>query len=128
DPVAGRDHEGLRHARLVLHVVQQLHQRVAGDRHALQHGHRGGPVAEPDGQHAHCVSTAMSGPPALRCSWNARICSSMERSTLRTSTVSGTLSTTGAKLRMLVTPAATTRSHTSCAAAAGVASTTTEPP
>src|SRR5260370_1451671 len=45
----------------------------------------------------------------------------MDRSTLRTSTPTGTLSTTGAKLRMLVTPAATSRSHTPCAAAAGVA-------
>ncbi len=45
----------------------------------------------------------------------------MDRSTLRTSTPSGTDSTVGAKFRMLVTPAATRRSHTSWAAAAGVA-------
>ena len=49
----------------------------------------------------------------LRCSWKARICSSTERSTLRTSTPSGTESSTGAKLRMLEIPAATSRSHTS---------------
>ena len=45
----------------------------------------------------------------------------MDRSTLRTSTPSGTESTVGAKLRMLVTPASTSRSQTSWAAAAGVA-------
>src|SRR6478609_6957759 len=45
----------------------------------------------------------------------------MERSTLRTSTCSGTASTIGAKFRMLVTPHATSRSATSCAATAGVA-------
>ena len=43
---------------------------------------------------------AAASSPALRCSWKARICSSMERSTLRTSTPSGTDSTVGAKLRM----------------------------
>ena len=53
---------------------------------------------------------------ALRVSWKERICSSAARSTLRTSTCAGTDSTTGAKLRMLVTPAATSRSQTSCAA------------
>ena len=47
----------------------------------------------------------------------------MDRSTLRTSTPSGTESTAGAKLRMLVTPAPTSRSQTDCAAAAGVAMT-----
>ena len=45
----------------------------------------------------------------------------MDRSTFRTSTPSGTLSTSGAKLRMLVTPAETSRSHTACADPAGVA-------
>src|SRR5690606_25514598 len=62
----------------------------------------------------------------LRCSWKERICSSMARSTLRTSTPSGTESTHGAKLRMLVTPAATRRSATCCAAVAGVAITVIE--
>ena len=47
----------------------------------------------------------------------------MARSTLRTSTPSGTDSTHGAKLRMLVTPAATSWSATAWAAAAGVAMT-----
>src|ERR1019366_4968971 len=48
-------------------------------------------------------------------------CNSIDRSTLRTSTPDGTSSTTGAKLRMLVTPADTRRSQTACAAPAGVA-------
>ncbi len=45
----------------------------------------------------------------------------MARSTLRTSTLAGTDSTHGAKLRMLVTPAATSSSATAWAAPAGVA-------
>ena len=45
----------------------------------------------------------------------------MDRSTLRTSTPAGTFSTTGAKFRMLVTPAATSRSHIVWAAPAGTA-------
>ena len=50
----------------------------------------------------------------------------MARSTLRTSTPSGTASTHGAKFRMLVTPAATSRSATRWAACAGVAITPIE--
>ena len=46
----------------------------------------------------------------------------MDSSTLRTSTPAGTVSVTGAKLRMLVKPPAPTRrSHTSWAVLAGVA-------
>ncbi len=52
----------------------------------------------------------------------------MERSTLRTSTPSGTFSTVGAKFRMEVTPAATSRSQTCWAAPAGVAITPMETP
>ena len=47
----------------------------------------------------------------------------MDRSTLRTSTPSGTAITDGAKLRMLVMPQATIRSATSWAAVAGAAMT-----
>ncbi len=52
----------------------------------------------------------------------------MERSTLRTSTPSGTDSTVGAKFRMEVTPAAISRSLTCWAAPAGVAMTPIETP
>ncbi len=45
----------------------------------------------------------------------------MARSTLRTSTFAGTVSTHGAKFRMLVTPTATSSSATAWAALAGVA-------
>ena len=62
-------------------------------------------------------------PELLRCSWKDRICSSIARSTLRTSTPSGTASTVGAKLRMLVTPQSTSWSQTAWAACAGVAMT-----
>src|SRR5664280_2247781 len=64
--------------------------------------------------------TTGGSPTPLRCSWKAKICNSTDRSTLRTSTPGGTARVTGAKFRMLVTPAATSRSQTSCAAAAGV--------
>src|SRR5690606_23500148 len=74
------------------------------------------------------AAVAAASSPALRCSWNARICSSMERSTLRTSTPSGTFSTVGAKFRMEVTPAATSRSQTCWAAPAGVAITPIDTP
>ncbi len=50
----------------------------------------------------------------------------MERSTLRTSTPSGTVSTVGAKFRMLVTPASTSRSQTCWAAPGGVVMTPIE--
>jgi hypothetical protein len=69
------------------------------------------------------IGTSPSRDASRRCSWKARICSSVERSTLRTITVSGTFSTQGAKLSTLVTPAATSRSQTPWAAAAGVATT-----
>ncbi|OEV24350.1 hypothetical protein AN220_19740 [Streptomyces nanshensis] len=75
-----------------------------------------------------CPGGAPGSSPALRCSWKARICSSIDRSTLRTSTPSGTESTVGAKLRMEVTPAATSRSHTCWAAPAGVAITPMDTP
>ncbi len=52
----------------------------------------------------------------------------MERSTFRTSTPSGTVSTVGAKLRIEVTPAFTSRSQTCWAAPAGVAMTPMETP
>ena len=68
-----------------------------------------------------CSPPRRGGGATLRCSWKARICSSMDMSTLRTSTWSGTDSTLGAKFRMLLTPAATSRSQTSWATCAGVA-------
>src|SRR3984957_17899968 len=122
-PVAGGDDEGARHVLGVEHVVPQLVEFVPGYRGALERGHRGALVAQPHHQHAHrpTASTGGRALAALRWAWKARICNSMDRSTLRTSTWSGTVSTTGAKLRMLVTPTATSRSHTPWAVPAGVA-------
>src|SRR5690606_8476699 len=58
-----------------------------------------------------------------RATWNDKICISTARSTLRTSTFSGTWRTTGAKFKMHCTPPATRRSQTSWAPWAGVAMT-----
>src|SRR6202034_4248981 len=135
-PVAGRDHERLGDVRQPRDVVQQLPQRVAGDGGALKRRDRCALVAQSDDEDAHCsgptlttaYASAAVGSVACsnrsadrRCAWKARICSSIDRSTLRTSTPSGTLSTSGAKFRMLVTPAATSLSHTPWAAPTGTA-------
>src|SRR5215813_14761139 len=150
DPVAGGHGERAGDVLGVDEVAQQLVLRVAGERGALQDRDRGAAVAQAHYQNAHGAVTdsparpASAGSPAsprywrlppagtrtsdLRCAWKARICNSMDRSTLRTSTPAGTMSTTGAKLRMLVTPAATSRSQTPCAAAAGVAITPMDTP
>ena len=55
DPVAGRDHERLRDVRQVRDVVQQLAERVAADRGALEGRDRRALVAEADDQDAHSV-------------------------------------------------------------------------
>src|SRR5215472_1930655 len=147
DPVAGGHGERASDVLGVDDIAQQLARRVAGERGTLQDRDRGAAVAQPHYQDAHGAVTdspASAGNPTpprywrfplagtrtsdLRCAWKARICNSMDRSTLRTSTPAGTFSTTGAKLRMLVTPAATSRSQTPCAAAAGVAITPMDTP
>ena len=73
-------------------------QVVGADRGAARAGDRRGPVDRPTDDEAHPTASPRRGraPPAgasscLRCSWKARICSSMARSTLRTSTPSGTV-------------------------------------
>src|SRR6185437_11570868 len=131
NPVAGGDHERLRDVRQQRDVVQQLAERVTADRGALEDRDRRALVAQANDEDAHCCtayasaaawSAACPNRSALRrCAWKARICSSIDRSTLRTSTPSGTLSTSGAKFRMLVTPAVTRRSHIAWAAPAGTA-------
>src|ERR1022692_1224198 len=73
-----------------------------------------------------CSASPPTRPTARRWAWNARICNSIDRSTLRTSTPEGTLSTMCAKFRSLAPPAATSRSQTSWAAAPGVAITPIE--
>src|SRR3984885_1288719 len=135
-PVAGGDHERLGDVGQPRDVVQQLAERVAADGGALKRRDRCALVAQSDDEDAHCsgptlntaYASAAVGSGACsnrsadrRCAWKARICSSIDRSTLRTSTPSGTLRTSGAKFRMLVTPAATSRSHTDWAAPAGTA-------
>src|SRR5690606_8933156 len=101
------------------HLLEQLRHVVDADGGALQHAHRGAAVRHPDHEHAHgssppvpftlCPLTAAAAVDSRcrRATWKARICSSTARSTLRTSTSSGTCSTTGAKFRMLRTPAET---------------------
>src|SRR5664280_1004053 len=138
DPVAGGEHDRLSHRVAVPQRVQRLRDVGRRDRHPLEHPDRGAVVAQTDDEDTHAC-TACRGlgdatgdpvdpvdgttgglPTPLRCSWKAKICNSTDRSTLRTSTPGGTARVTGAKFRMLVTPAATSRSQTSCAAAAGV--------
>src|SRR5579875_317183 len=131
DPVAGRDHEGLRDVRQVRDVAQQLAERVSADRGALEGRHRRALVVQPDDEDAHrCTAYASTAAGSATCpnrsadrrwAWKASICSSIDRSTLRTSTPAGTFSTTGAKFKMLVTPAATSRSHMAWATPAGTA-------
>ena len=79
--VAGRDHRGLGDVLAGRDVAEQLGRTLAVDGHPLEHRDRGGAVGDTDDEDAHAVA-----PWALRCSWYARICSSIERSTLRTST------------------------------------------
>src|SRR5690606_13088657 len=125
DPVAGDEQHRLQH---VLGVVQrrgELAVRRARDR-ALQHVDRRRAVVETHDEERHApppVSSMASTAsiPMLRWTWNARICSSIDRSTLRTWTPCGVCNTAGAKLRMLRTPALISRSQTSCAACGGVA-------
>ena len=108
DPVAGREHHRLGHVRRPDQVGLQLRDGLIDEGDPLEERHGRGAVA-----HAHDKQGHRRTPACLRCSWKARICSSVARSTLRTSTPAGTESTAGAKLRMLETPAATKRSHTS---------------
>ena len=70
-----------------------------------------GPVAHAHGEQAHRATCSRT-----RC-WlrKASTCSSTDRSTWRTSTPAGATRVTGAKFKMLLTPAATRRSHTDCA-------------
>ena len=106
-------------------------QPLGADRGALEQRDRRRPVRQAHDDQAHPTASraARAGASScLRCWWNARICSSLARSTRRTSTCSGTRSGTGAKLRTLDTPAATSRSQTSCAAPAGVATTPMQTP
>src|SRR4051794_4890916 len=148
DAVARRQHHGLVDVRALLQVMQQLAHVVTHDGNALEQRNRRAAVREADGEQAHAIEPTSAATPsagsaarssgaagaassgstavAFRCSWNARIWSSIERSTFRTSTWSGTARTVGAKLRMLVTPAATSRSATPWAAEAGVAITPIE--
>ncbi len=135
DPVAGGERDDLVDVRRARDIEGQLGDAIRVECDSLEQGDRSGAVADADDQDAHRVParaswrsgrSARAAPgtgatSTLRCSWKARICSSIARSTLRTSTSSGTTSTSGAKLRMLPTPAATSRSHTSWAAVAGVA-------
>ena len=107
--VLGAQHGGLeRGARL----------GVEGDR--LEEGERGAVVRQPEDDEAH--DDAPSGT-ATFWPWKARICSSVDRSTLRTTTPSGTASTAGAKLRTERTPAATRSSQACWAPSDGVAMT-----
>src|SRR5690349_19693709 len=81
------------------------------ERHGFEQGQRRGVVGQTQDHQAHPPTalatrgTTRSAAPLplpaasiLRCSWKAKICSSVDRSTLRTSTPSGTTSTHGAKL------------------------------
>src|SRR5699024_2665647 len=93
---------------------------------ALEDGDRRAAVVEAEGQQAHRPTPSTSrtssvGAPTRCCSWKARICSSVDRSTLRMCTSSGTRIAVAAKLRMELTPASTSRSATSWAEPAGVA-------
>src|ERR1039458_8433132 len=126
DAVAGGHGEGAADVRGLRHVADQLAERGTAHDRPLQDRERGALVAQSDHENAHRTAAwASCGTRTtdLRCAWKARICNSMDRSTLRTSTPPGTLRTTGAKLRMLVTPVATSRSQTACAVPAGVAMT-----
>src|SRR5690606_9140801 len=97
-------------------------RRVGVERGALEQLDRGGLVGHAHDEDAHRTTSSCSCWTLLRrCSWYARICSSIDRSTFRTATPSGTVTMAGAKLRMLVTPAATSASATPCAASPGVA-------
>ena len=75
----------------------------------LEQRDRCGLVADPHREQAHAGSSTGRG--TERC-WprKARTCSSTDRSTLRTSTPAGATSVTGAKFKMLLTPAAASRS------------------
>src|SRR5205085_7642562 len=135
EAVARREHQCLVDVVGTDELGEELHHAVVVLRRTFQQRDRRGTMRKPNSQDAHTAATAArtssgtaapgteSAPVAFRCSWKARICSSMERSTLRTSTSSGTASTVGAKFRMLVMPAATSRSATVWAADAGVAMT-----
>ena len=115
DPVARREHQRLADVVAADELVQGLDPVLGAHREPLEQRDGCGLVADAHRQEAH------AGSPTSRC-WprKASTWSSTERSTLRTSTSAGAASVTGAKFRMLRTPAAAMRSQTDCATSAGV--------
>jgi hypothetical protein len=71
-------------------LVEHLRELVGADRGPFEQRDRCGPVGQPDDEEAHPTPSSALPPIGriLRCSWKDRICSSIARSTLRTSTPS----------------------------------------
>src|SRR5690606_29378939 len=133
EAIAGAHHDRLGQVRRRGQLVEHLRHVIAPDGDVLEDVDRCAAMRQTDGQDAHpftasassaaCDGVSESWAAFLRCSRYARICSAVDRSTVRRSTPSGTCTMAGAKFRMLVTPAATRRSQTGWAALAGVATT-----
>ena len=104
--VARRDDDGLADVLRAQHRGLERGARIGVEGDGLEEGQRGAVVRQPEDDEAHVGTTSDT---ATFCPWKARICSSVERSTLRTTTPSGTASTAGAKLSTERTPAATSR-------------------
>ena len=90
--VARGDHDGLADVLRAQHGGLERGARLGVEGDGLEEGERGAVVRQPEDDEAH--DEAPSGT-ATFWPWKARICSSVDRSTLRTTTPSGTASTAG---------------------------------
>src|SRR5690606_32674404 len=95
EPVAGGQDERLGDVLTGMHAGREVACALRTERGALEQLDGGRVVGQPDDQDAHPTSSPLASASSRWCSWKARICSSVARSTARTWTPSGTRSTTG---------------------------------
>ena len=104
DPIAGREQHRLIDGRCGHDVVEQLAAASTESDVLSSNGNGALRCDRPTTSKLTATTAASAAQVTRRCSWNARICSSVERSTLRSSTSAGTVKTVGAKFSTLRTP------------------------
>jgi hypothetical protein len=120
DPVAGRQHDRLADVVAADQLVQRLDRVVGAHRELLEQRHGGGLVAHAHRQEAHAAH--LHRRPALLAEEREHL-QLHGQVDLADVDPAGAVSATGAKFKMLLTPAAVSRSQTDWATSAGVAMT-----
>src|SRR5690606_32523780 len=122
DAVAGGDDDGLGDILLLDDAGLESGLVPAAEDDLLHQAHGSGAVGDADGEQAHWATTASPPvtPSARCCSWQARICTSVPRSTLRWWTPAGPERRPAAKWSVERPPISPSGSATSSPAAAGL--------